>query len=56
VESQGRRIDRDGLNEDSSIKIWSEASESEGQLLEDIEKDGPMVTSVCFPHTGCLSQ
>jgi hypothetical protein len=27
-------------------------SESEGQLLEDIEKVGPMVTSVCFPQLG----
>jgi hypothetical protein len=26
--------------------------ESEGQLLEDIEKVGPMVTSVCFPLLG----
>jgi hypothetical protein len=40
------------LSEDPSIEIWSEASESEGQLLEDIEKDGPMVTSVCFPQLG----
>jgi hypothetical protein len=27
-------------------------SKSEGQSLEDIEKDGPMVTSVCFPLSG----
>jgi hypothetical protein len=40
------------LSEDSSIEIWSEVSKSEGQLLEDIEKVGPMVTSVCFPHAG----
>jgi hypothetical protein len=52
VEDQGSRINRDDLSDKSSIETQSATSESEGQLLEDIEKVGPLVTSVCFPLPG----
>jgi hypothetical protein len=52
VVCEDRRATQDDLSEELGNEIWSEASESEGQLLEDIEKVGPMVTSVCFPQSG----
>jgi hypothetical protein len=47
--SQNPGVNRDDLSEHSSNEIQFAISKSEGQLLEDVEKVGPMVTSACFP-------